>query len=885
MPTFTLTPEVVPLLCQVLMAGIAGAYILSIDRKTRSAWWLTTLLVGNGVFAVCYLLSTIAPSSPIWSLRFGIGLYVGVVVAGFAGLRLAYTFLARPFRREERIVAGVAGLGLAGLVAVTAVVQVTLATGMFEPLLYGFGAYLLATTVGALVVHLRQSERFRRLAADGGPRASARRAAATGHRSMAGLTLVIVGLALLNALTTLGVLPQTTIQYGSLLFELVIAVGLIVVFINHAPEPSSVQAKLVGIALGVVLGLMGLTSLVLLQPADVAEAAGNVIPAEVTVHFQPDAAGGYTVTRAVDAGRADDAPLGEAVDTDSGRLRLPFAFPIGGERYRDAELTRLPYLSFGPPGACSLRCLGVDDRPRPDHPLVAAFVHLGDIDRGEPPRVAAGPDRVDIRWAVTGDNGEHSAHRATLWPDGAVEIAYRGSRRHPGSGAAGLMPGGDRTQEAAFSLGAPATLPPGTGLVDPYGARYAARAGLQTRRMIGLVLGATLVVLLLIPLFLRRGVLAPIEKLTAGLEHVDQGRRGVRLSAHSNDEMGLLIRRFNTMMGSLETAERSLREYAGALESRVADRTRSLREAVDALGEQRDALSASLDELRTTQARLVQAEKQASMGRLTAGIAHELRNPLNFVTGFAEMSIGLADDLDEALRADPERTAAALGPDLLPLLDDLRSNTERVLEHGRRAERIVEAMVLHAPTTPASHRVSDLNALLRLAAEGAGRAYTSDCGAPPPLEFDLDPDVGDVDVQAEGVVQVTVSLLENALHAVRPTHGGVCLRSRRDGDAVTIQVADDGPGMDAETSSRAFEPFFTTKPPGEGTGLGLSLAYDIVTAGHGGTVELETAPGAGATFTVRLPVHAFDAGSPVAGAGHLSAHPTALPTATDIPAA
>ncbi|WP_412069962.1 ATP-binding protein [Rubrivirga sp. IMCC43871] len=847
MPSFSLSPEVVPLVCQALMAGLAGAYLLSIRRKTRSAWWLTALFAGNLIFALCFALATIAPSSATWSIRFSIGLYVGVGVAGFAGLRLAYTFLARPFRREERIVSAVAALALAGLLAATAVAQVTLAEGLLEPLLYAYGAFLLATTIGALAVHLRQAERLGRLSRSG-PRASARRSSATGHRAMAGLSLLIVVLASINALSTVGVLPPLAIQYSSLLFELVLDVGLIVVFINHAPEPTTVQAKLVGITLGVMLALLGLTSMALLRPAELAQAAGNRVPTEVTVRFQPDDGGGYAVTRAVDTGRIDAAPRGAPAAADQWLLRLPFDFPIGGERYREVGLTPLPYLAFDEPEPCTLFCIGIDDQPRPDHPMVIAFALPLDIDALGPPRVAASPDRLDVHWEILGTGGERSAHRATLWPDGTVEIAYRGPRRFPTGGSAGLLTGSGEVQEAAFAWESPATLAPGTSLVDPYGARYAPLAQGRTVRMLGLVLGATLVVILLIPVFLRRGVLDPIAALTAGLERVDRGRRGVRLSVRTNDEMGLLARRFNAMMASLETAEGSLRDYADALESRVSDRTRSLRDAVDALGRQRDALEQSLADLREAQGRLVQAEKLASLGRLTAGIAHEIKNPLNFVTNFADLSVELTAEIGDDLRADPERSVGDALPDLEPLLADLADNAERIRDHGRLADRIVQGMMLHARGQNVEHVPSDVNGLLRLAAEGTPRSATD-----PAIDLDLDPAVGTVAVAAEGIVQLTLSLINNALDATADAPSPVTVRSRREGDAVTIQVADLGMGMDPETQARAFEPFYTTKAPGEGTGLGLSLAYDIVTAGHGGTIDLETAPGAGTTVTVILP--------------------------------
>ena len=857
---FALVPEVVPLVCQALMAGIAGAYVLSIPRKTRSAWWLVALFGGQVVFAVAYLLGMMSTWHEGWAIRFNIGLYAGVAIASFAAVRVSYTFLARPFRREERRASRVLGGALVVLLVFAFYAGVVAEAAMLAPLLYAYGVYLVAATLWALGVHVRQARRFRGLAAEASSRWSSRRRGAAGHVMMAGLVGILLMLSVLNALATVGVLPLVAIQYESLLVELVFVVGLVVAFINYAPEPTTVQAKLVGVSLGVVLGLLGVVSLTLLRSGEIAEAAGNTIPAEATVRFAPDGDGGYrvlaeaaAVAPLAGARRAEPVPQEARRTWGEATVELPFAFRIGGEAHRAVTLSRVPYLAFDAPEPCGETCVGVNGGPSPDHPMVLAYVVTADYSMTEWPAVMATDDRVDVVWTLAGLDGRTSEHRATLWASGEVEIAYRGAEQHPRVGSAGLHPGGADRVETSFAEALPASVAPGAALVDPYGARFRALAHRRTARVLPLVFGAAGFVLVLVPLFLRRGVLGPLAALLDGVERVDRGDRDVHVDPGANDEFGTLTRRFNTMTASLGAAEARLRQYAGELEGRVAERTRELETANADLADKHDALEASLAELHAAQDRLVQAEKLASLGRLTSGISHEIKNPLNFVTNFAGLAREAVDGLRAAL-ADGDLDEARA------LLDDLALDTERIEHHGQRADRIVQGMQLHARGAGGARVPSELNDLLRLAAEGAARTHTARVGGDglAPIVLDLASDVGAVPVVPEGVLQVTASLLDNALYATTAsgTTTPVRLSSTRTDGGVEVRVSDSGAGMDADTLARLFEPFFTTKPPGEGTGLGLSLAYDIVTAGHGGQIEVDSRPGAGTTVTVRLPLGA-----------------------------
>ena len=275
---------------------------------------------------------------------------------------------------------------------------------------------------------------------------------------------------------------------------------------------------------------------------------------------------------------------------------------------------------------------------------------------------------------------------------------------------------------------------------------------------------------------------------------------------------------------------------------------------VDALKARNEELERLVDErtaaLRAAQAQLVHQEKMASLGALTAGIAHEIKNPLNFVTNFASLAVELADEL-----------GGAEGDERAEIVADLRANAARIAEHGARADAIVSAMMQHAQGGTGERQPVDLNALVREYSEHARHALLArDPDAQVALTIRLGDDVGTVEAVPQEIGRVLVAHLSNAYDAVldsarEDTEAGAVTIStaREDGHAV-VRVEDDGPGIEADALGRVFEPFYTTKPTGQGhTGLGLSLAHDAVVQGHGGTLTAESEAGEGASFTLALP--------------------------------
>jgi signal transduction histidine kinase len=320
---------------------------------------------------------------------------------------------------------------------------------------------------------------------------------------------------------------------------------------------------------------------------------------------------------------------------------------------------------------------------------------------------------------------------------------------------------------------------------------------------------------------------------------------------------GLVIRR-RAVGGFAPSVPTLLQTFAGQCVLAI-ENARLFQEARQA----RVEAEATLADLRRTQNRLVQSEKMASLGQLTAGIAHEIKNPLNFVNNFSELSVDLLDELHEAVASDRLAATDGLRREVDELTATLKSNLEKIAEHGRRADSIVKNMLLHSRSGPGEHRMADLNSLadeaLNLAYHGA-RAATP--GFSIALEKRFDPQAGMIDMYPQEITRVLLNLIGNGFYAAHKRAEAVgnpgfeptlTLTTRDLGDAVEIRVRDNGTGISAAVRDRIFEPFFTTKPAGEGTGLGLSLSYDIVVQQHGGRLTVDSEPNAFTEFVITLP--------------------------------
>ena len=305
------------------------------------------------------------------------------------------------------------------------------------------------------------------------------------------------------------------------------------------------------------------------------------------------------------------------------------------------------------------------------------------------------------------------------------------------------------------------------------------------------------------------------------------------------------------MNSHLQTISEFIKNSTGLTEQEKESILRSVKEA-DKM------LTQALDELKAIQAQLIRSEKMASLGELTAGIAHEIQNPLNFVNNFSDVSNELIDEMTEELTKGKTEDAVAIA-------EHVKQNLEKINFHGKRADAIVKSMLQHSRTSSGKKEPTDINALadeyLRLAYHGM-RAKDKVFNVA--IKSDYDESIGLIKIISQDVGRVILNLITNAFYAVmekkklQSAEGGyeptVSISTQKLDNKIVIKVKDNGTGIPQKTLDKIFQPFFTTKPTGQGTGLGLSLSYDIITKAHGGELKVESREGEYTEFSIILSV-------------------------------
>jgi signal transduction histidine kinase len=384
-------------------------------------------------------------------------------------------------------------------------------------------------------------------------------------------------------------------------------------------------------------------------------------------------------------------------------------------------------------------------------------------------------------------------------------------------------------------------------------------------------IGGLLVIFILI-LIISRNITRPLRKLTYAAERFAEGDFNVALpDTKSKDEIGRLTHTFRYMQKTLaekisdlkELSEKlrisneKLEEYSKNLEVKVQERTAEL------VAKNKE-LDKTLQSLQATQDQLIQSEKMASLGQLTAGIAHEIKNPLNFVNNFSELSIDLAKELQEEL----EKMASGLDPKdldyLLEIIRDLEGNAQKIQDHGKRADSIIRGMLLHSRGKSGERQPTNLNNLLE---EYVNLGYHGMRATDPSfnvkIESDYDPDLGMVEVVPQDISRVFLNIVNNACQATAQKKQELkeayfpilSVSTKKTEDAVVIRIRDNGKGIPQDIMDKIFNPFFTTKDAGKGTGLGLSISYDIVVQEHQGTLKVESEPGEFTEFIIQIPLN------------------------------
>ncbi|HEY2727205.1 MAG TPA: ATP-binding protein, partial [Parafilimonas sp.] len=311
---------------------------------------------------------------------------------------------------------------------------------------------------------------------------------------------------------------------------------------------------------------------------------------------------------------------------------------------------------------------------------------------------------------------------------------------------------------------------------------------------------------------------------------------------YANDEIGALAQAFNNMV---QTLSKALQELNNTNET---------------LSTTNKTLNTTLHDLKSTQAQLIQSEKMASLGELTAGVAHEIQNPLNFINNFADINNELIDEILHEHDAGILKEIESLG-------NDIKTNNEKIIYHGKRADAIVKGMLQHSRTSSGQKEFTDINDLcdeyLRLSYHGLrakDKLFNAD------FKTDFDNSIGKINIVSQDIGRVLLNLINNSFYAVtekkktadesyKPV---VSIQTKKfnspSGDGgVEIVVSDNGNGIPQNIIDKIFQPFFTTKPTGEGTGLGLSLSYDIITKEHNGTIKVQSKEGEGTKFIITLP--------------------------------
>lgn len=390
-------------------------------------------------------------------------------------------------------------------------------------------------------------------------------------------------------------------------------------------------------------------------------------------------------------------------------------------------------------------------------------------------------------------------------------------------------------------------------LLNNTAVRLQQNAGLL--KMMGIIAIVAVIIVVFMPLMLKISLTTPLQRLLKGVEQVNAGKLETQVPVGLHDEIGLLTQNFNRMTHSLKKSQDELTEYAQNLEKKVNKRTAQLQR--------------SFNELKSTQAQLIQSEKMASLGELTAGIAHEIKNPLNFVTNFSELSVELFNELQEEINKPiPDAENMKL------LAEDIAQNLQKINHHGSRAGAIVSSMLEHSHTSKGQKELTDINELVK---EYLDVSYESmllkNKNFTSIIETQLDRGIEKIDIIPQDLGRVLLNLYNNAFYSITEKKKNLDgsyepkiyvstkkleTSNSNDKDAenaavIEITVQDNGMGIPEQVIDKIYQPFFTTKPAGHGTGLGLSLSYDIITKGYKGTLKAKSKEGEFAEFIITLP--------------------------------
>ncbi|NBC18503.1 MAG: HAMP domain-containing protein, partial [Bacteroidetes bacterium] len=838
-----LTPESTRTASLVILNLASLVYLVRVPNPSAATRWLAAFTGGIVVFYVMrFVEASVYPLDAFGVLphiRMAIETVIVPVALG-AFAQFAYRFLEHPFRREARVVLWgtggvVGGMLLYSLYALRLTPNPSSLYGLYS--LVWFGYLVLAT-----VVLLRKSRRSRQASSGASASDRTRRA----YHAFAGLSaffaMILVLITLLNGAR---VLPEWMWPLVILPGVFVFFCGLVVAYVNHAPEPTTVQVKLVGLSLATVLALLGMASVVLYPPGEMVRDSGVLPPDGQVVRFAPDTTGGYRVDTVTLPPDSALGPIGEPIplnERNAATLPLGFSFPYAGAQWKHVTVGDLAVVIAGareeiPPEGFRPYGSAIEDAP-----MIAPLFGMlprRNLSDAQPPQVYLhrSPGRVVLTWQYEAPVGPSAPARVqlALHRDGAIHFAYDDlgfvaslTPVGPIGGLQGLQLGGEAPfASVRYVQGARFDLPAGTSALDDLGLRLRQYGHTKSVRLFGLLLGATVLILLVAPFVFRSGLLDPLRRLLDGVRRVDAGDLDVEVPVRVRDEVGTLTAHFNRMIASLRQAEAERQARADELEDRVAARTAELAASKEQVEQQAERLR-ELDALKT---------------RFFANISHEFRTPLTLILS------PLRDVLEGRAEAEAFARQAPV----------MHRNARRLLA---LINQLLDLAKLEAGGMDLRARPLDLGEVLRhLVLAFAPRAERDGLT----LLFDAPDDAVVAPIDPDKLEHVVTNLLANAFKftasggkvrvACRAVAGASPSES---GDGwAEITVEDTGRGIPADELPHIFDRFYqgedsTTHDPG-GTGIGLALAKELVEL-HGGTIAATSTVGFGTTFTVRLPL-------------------------------
>ena len=836
MSNWVINPWNIPMALAVGVFVLLIAYVSSIKSKSRSTKTLLAWLIVITVNVAALSLGNIAANSD-WTHTFW-NVWVFDMIEGFTAplaqvlwVLFAYQFGTILFETEQRRVMAF----LFPLAIVLGVIEDFEPFGEWDALT---GSIIFLLQLWGVIVLARKWRISRELE---------RTVYSSGYLvfpAVFAIPLLVVSLQLLLALG--GVEGLLTIWWPSF-FTLALPIFIGLLFLQYTPESSSLEAKYFAVAILIIVIAVQVRLGAITSLSDSWQRYAEP-PSTQSYVFSPDGASGYTA-RSIPARfyEVEGEELDAADDTTIVRA-APFPVSIYGATSDSVFINSNGVLSVAMPtpldslgGGLYLHLM--------DEPSVGAL--RIDMDPSESGQWVFGSttDSLVVTWLDVplfwdqDEDGRWPVERRlfnsqiVMRRDGTIilnrgEMGFRPNRWETGmtTGLVDQLPLYMRNSSWRGKVGTiseghlwPISVSEGemAWIAESNRLKRVRFSQAESKRILRFMGFMFLATLVLVPIYFRISIRSRLRNLMTGLDKVVSGDMDVRVPVNVRDEVGQMSDAFNSMTASLRT-------YSHDMEGLVEERTA---------------------ELKATQAQLIEQEKLASLGSLTAGIAHEIKNPLNFVNNFAEVGGELTDELSEAIASGNAEEAQSI-------LAEMKANSAQITKHGRRADDIVKAMMQHARGGASERESVVVNVFLEEYANLAwhGRRAKDD-GFQAELKRDFSSEIGSLDVMPQELGRVILNLLNNAFDAVRRVEAPeVTLSTRKSLDHIEISVSDNGPGIPDDIREKIFEPFFTTKATGEGTGLGLSLSYDIVTKGHQGSMTVGSSEEGGAKFIITLSV-------------------------------